>query len=278
MLYRCDCRRRLVRQHRHRQPSCPATVRLLPLEVADNGVGFPADLDFHTASTLGLKLVAIFHGTGRAARSHRGTCHDVERRCRAHQGLSRRRDHRPVVCPLLCSAGCDRRPAEPAAAAGDRTGRRHGRGITRAQGRLALLGVCGADRAARQVGPSPWLRQSHARHHRAKTRRAAHGDSRRCLAPAGGVARFGPDPVHHHAHGRPQLCGRSGDPSEGSEGEPRLGLFHATNPELLAAVRDLQSQGRLSSGRSQPSRDANRTLRAPSQVDARVASRTGHGR
>jgi two-component sensor histidine kinase len=30
------------------------------LEVADNGVGFPANLDFHGASTLGLKLVAIF--------------------------------------------------------------------------------------------------------------------------------------------------------------------------------------------------------------------------
>ena len=30
------------------------------LEVADNGVGFPANLDFHNASTLGLKLVAIF--------------------------------------------------------------------------------------------------------------------------------------------------------------------------------------------------------------------------
>ena len=27
------------------------------------------------------------------------------------------------------------------------------------------------------------------------------------------------------------------------EGEPRLGLFHATNPELLAAVRDLQVRG-----------------------------------
>ena len=30
------------------------------LEVADNGVGFPADLDFRSPSTLGLKLVAIF--------------------------------------------------------------------------------------------------------------------------------------------------------------------------------------------------------------------------
>ena len=30
------------------------------LEVADNGVGFPADLDFRNPSTLGLKLVAIF--------------------------------------------------------------------------------------------------------------------------------------------------------------------------------------------------------------------------
>ena len=30
------------------------------LEVADNGVGIPANLDFHNASTLGLKLVAIF--------------------------------------------------------------------------------------------------------------------------------------------------------------------------------------------------------------------------
>ena len=30
------------------------------LEVSDNGVGFPADLDFRSASTLGLKLVAIF--------------------------------------------------------------------------------------------------------------------------------------------------------------------------------------------------------------------------
>jgi len=30
------------------------------LEVADNGVGFPADLDFRGAGTLGLKLVAIF--------------------------------------------------------------------------------------------------------------------------------------------------------------------------------------------------------------------------
>ena len=37
-------------------------------------------------------------------------------------------------------------------------------------------------------------------------------------------------------------------------------------------------EGRLSSGRTQPSRDANRALRAPSRVDARVASRTGHGR
>jgi two-component sensor histidine kinase len=30
------------------------------LEVADNGVGFPAELDFRSPSTLGLKLVAIF--------------------------------------------------------------------------------------------------------------------------------------------------------------------------------------------------------------------------
>src|SRR4029077_8838333 len=30
------------------------------LEVADNGVGIPANLDVHSASTLGLKLVAIF--------------------------------------------------------------------------------------------------------------------------------------------------------------------------------------------------------------------------
>jgi two-component sensor histidine kinase len=30
------------------------------LEVADNGVGFPANLDFRSPSTLGLKLVAIF--------------------------------------------------------------------------------------------------------------------------------------------------------------------------------------------------------------------------
>ena len=46
----------------------------------------------------------------------------------------------------------------------------------------------------------------------------SHGDSRRCLAPPGGVARFGADPVHHHSHGRPRLCRRSGDPSEGSAG------------------------------------------------------------
>ena len=103
---------------------------------------------------------------------------------------------------------------------------------------------CGPDRAARQVGPSTWFRQSHARHHRAETRRAAHGDSRRCLAPPGGVARFGPDPVHHHSHGRPQLCRRSGDPSEGSCRVSLVSaLFHATNPELLAAVRDLQVRG-----------------------------------
>ena len=30
------------------------------LEVADNGVGFPANLEFRSPSTLGLKLVAIF--------------------------------------------------------------------------------------------------------------------------------------------------------------------------------------------------------------------------
>ena len=30
------------------------------LEVADNGVGFPANLDFRSPSTLGLKIVAIF--------------------------------------------------------------------------------------------------------------------------------------------------------------------------------------------------------------------------
>ncbi len=30
------------------------------LEVADNGIGIPANLDVHSASTLGLKLVAIF--------------------------------------------------------------------------------------------------------------------------------------------------------------------------------------------------------------------------
>jgi two-component sensor histidine kinase len=30
------------------------------LEVADNGVGFPANVDFRSPSTLGLKLVAIF--------------------------------------------------------------------------------------------------------------------------------------------------------------------------------------------------------------------------
>ena len=62
------------------------------------------------------------------------------------------------------------------------------------------------------------------------------------------------------------------------QGEPRLELFHAANPELLAAVRELQRQGRLSSGRSQPPRDANGTLRAPSQVDSRVASCPGGGR
>jgi len=30
------------------------------LSVADNGIGIPANLDVHSASTLGLKLVAIF--------------------------------------------------------------------------------------------------------------------------------------------------------------------------------------------------------------------------
>jgi two-component sensor histidine kinase len=30
------------------------------LEVADNGIGIPANFDVHSASTLGLKLVAIF--------------------------------------------------------------------------------------------------------------------------------------------------------------------------------------------------------------------------
>ena len=87
-----------------------------------------------------------------------------------------------------------------------------------AQGRLTLLGVRGPNCAARQVGPSTWFRQGHARHHRAETRRAVHGDSRRYLAPPGGVARFGADPVHHHSHGRPRLCRRSGDPSEESAG------------------------------------------------------------
>ena len=154
-----------------------------------------------------------------------------------------RRDHRPVVCPLLCSGGCDRRRAEPVAAAGDRTGRRHGRGTARAQGRLTFLGVCGPDRAARQVGPSTWFRQSHARHHRAETRRAAHGDSRRCLAPPGGVARFGPDPVHHHSHGRPRLCDGVAIHLRNPQGEPRLALYHAANPELLAAVQELQRRG-----------------------------------
>ena len=35
------------------------------LEVADNGVGLPANLDVRSPSTLGLKLVAILHRTGR---------------------------------------------------------------------------------------------------------------------------------------------------------------------------------------------------------------------
>ena len=34
--------------------------RCVVLEVADNGVGFPVNLDFRSPSTLGLKLVAIF--------------------------------------------------------------------------------------------------------------------------------------------------------------------------------------------------------------------------
>ena len=62
------------------------------------------------------------------------------------------------------------------------------------------------------------------------------------------------------------------------QGEPRLGLFHAANPELLAAVQTTAAQGHLPSDRSQPPRDANGTLRAPSQGDARVASWPGGGR
>ena len=69
-----------------------------------------------------------------------------------------------------------------------------------------------------ESGRSTWFRQGHARHQRPEARRAVHGDSRRYLAPPGGVARFGADPVHHHSHGRPRLCRRSVDPSEGSAG------------------------------------------------------------
>jgi two-component sensor histidine kinase len=48
----------------HRKGQVEVTLRSartdVVLEVADNGVGFPANLDFRSPSTLGLKLVAIF--------------------------------------------------------------------------------------------------------------------------------------------------------------------------------------------------------------------------
>ena len=62
------------------------------------------------------------------------------------------------------------------------------------------------------------------------------------------------------------------------QGEPRLGAVPRREPGVARCRSRSPGQGRLSSGRSQPSRDANRTLRAPSQLDARVASWTGHGR
>jgi two-component sensor histidine kinase len=48
----------------HRKGQVEVTLRAagteVVLEVADNGVGFPADRDFRSPGTLGLKLVAIF--------------------------------------------------------------------------------------------------------------------------------------------------------------------------------------------------------------------------
>ena len=48
----------------HRKGQVEVTLRScgtdVVLEVADNGVGFPANVDFSSPSTLGLKLVAIF--------------------------------------------------------------------------------------------------------------------------------------------------------------------------------------------------------------------------
>ena len=134
------------------------------------------------------------------------------------KGLSRRRDHRPVICPFLSTAGCGRWRAERIDAAGHRSGRCHGRGIALAQRRLVFLGVCGPYSAARQIGASAGFCQGHTRHHRAETRRAVHGDSRRIIAPSGRVARLRADSVHHLSHGGPRLCRRRGDTSPESAG------------------------------------------------------------
>ena len=63
--------------------------------------------------------------------------------------------------------------------------------------------------------------------------------------------------------------------------DPRASLVSACSTPRTRSCSlpfAISRQGHLSSGRSQPSRDANRTLRAPSQRDARVASWPGDGR
>jgi len=91
---------------------------------------------------------------------------ELERRRRAHQGLSPRRDHRRAFPHLLHRRGPRPRLARGGAAAGARGRPPGGRGTAPAQGRLALLGQRRDEADVRPSRRAARLRQGDARHDR----------------------------------------------------------------------------------------------------------------
>ena len=129
------------------------------------------------------------------ARSQRHR-HQLERRRRAHQGLSRDGDRRPAFLALLHRGRPRGRHAGARPRDGRARGQVRGRGLARAQGRLALLGQRRHQSDPRRGRQPARLRQDHARHHRAARGGAGAG------AGAGAACPGAEDGRHRPAHRR----------------------------------------------------------------------------